>query len=162
MQNESWGSVEGIVDVGPIVVAHCENPCKTQMIEFLADVLCGSRRVILPVSCFLGAYHVMTRYLRITKQDAMTALEKTLQLNSPAFYEEITRSSAIQAIKLAGVYNIQSWDGYLLNLAQSFGTRIIFTLDLSLGRAEGFSPVLPLSKKEIKKYHEWVRLKRSK
>ena len=161
MQSVSWGSVEGIIDVGPIVIAHCDNPCKNGMLEFLAEVLSWQRHLILPVSCFIGAYHVMTQYLRITKQDAMTALEKTLRLNSPAFYEEITRSSAIQAIKLAGLYRIQSWDGYLLNLAQRFGTRTIFTLDLDLERAEGFSPVLPLPEKEIEKYHVWVRNQRS-
>ncbi|MHA1131816.1 MAG: hypothetical protein ACTSQQ_13530, partial [Candidatus Helarchaeota archaeon] len=112
---------------------------------------------IIPISCFIGAYHILTRYLRITRQDAVSALEKTLKIDSPAYYEEISRSRAIQAIRFASIYDIQSWDGYLLSLAQTFGTHIIFTLDQNLGMVEGFSAVLPIPKPDIDKYHEWIR-----
>jgi predicted nucleic acid-binding protein len=157
MPKENWGSFEGIVDIGPIVVAHCDNPSKDKMIEFIADIISGERRAIIPISCFIGAYHVLTRYLRITRQNAVSALEKTLEIDSPAYYEEISRSRAIQAIQFASIYNIQGWDGYLLSLAQTFGTRIIFTLDQNLGKAEGFSAVLPIPESDIRKYHEWIR-----
>ena len=156
MRRENWGSVEGIVDVGPVVVAHCDNPIKHKMVEFIADILSGERRAIVPISCFLGAYHVLTRYLRITRQDAARALEATLEIDSPAYHEEISRARAIQAIRFASIYNTQIWDGYLLGLAQTFGTRIIFTLDQNIGKVEGFSVVLPLPESDIREYHEWI------
>jgi predicted nucleic acid-binding protein len=156
MQRKNWDSVEGIVDVGPIVMAHCDNPCKIEAIEFLEDALTGKRKLIIPTSCFLGAFHILTRYLRINRKDAMEALEKTLKIDSPAIFEEISRIHVIQAIEYAGIYNIQSWDGYLLGLARLFKTKNIYTLDKDLGKIEGFSALTPLSEDKIKQYHTWV------
>jgi len=160
MQKESWGSIEGIVDVGPVIVAHCDNPCKDKMVEFIANIISGERHALIPISCFIGAYHILTRYLRVTRQDVVSALEKTLEIDSPAYHEEISRSHAIQAIRSASIYNIQGWDGYLLSLARTYGTRIIFTLDQNLGKVEGFSAVLPLPESDIRKYHDWIAKQR--
>ena len=53
--------VEGVVDVGLIVISHFENPAKGVALEFLSDVLKWRKKCIIPVSTILGAYHVLTR-----------------------------------------------------------------------------------------------------
>ncbi len=157
MSKKSWASIEGIVDVGPIVVAHCDNPCKDAMVEFLSGVFLGHPPAILPMSSILAAYHVLTRYLRVSRPDVLIALEKTLQIDSPAFFEEITRSQVLQALHFASINKVSSWDGFLLGIARQFGTRVIYSLDEQLDHVEGITVALPLPKEEIKKYHEWVR-----
>ena len=74
----------------------------------------------------------MTQYLRITRDDAVSALEKTLSIDSPAFYEEITRFDALNAIRCAGINKIQSWDGYLIEIARRFKTQHGMTIEVRL------------------------------
>ena len=162
MSEKNWDSIEGIIDVGPIVVAHCDNPAKELMVEFIGNVLMGKIRALLPVSTFIGAYHILTRYLRVARHDAIVALKKTLSVDSPAYYEEISKGGAIEALQLASINNIQGWDGYLLNIGRIFGTRIIYTLDLQLDSVEGFSAVLPIAEDAIQNYHAWVQRIRAK
>jgi len=162
MSKKSWASFEGIVDVGPIVVAHCDNPCKDEMLEFLSNVFLGHPPALLPLSSILGAYHVLTRYLRVPRHDVLLALEKTLQIDTPAFFEEITRSEVLHALHFASVNKVSSWDGYLLSVAHRFGTRIIYSLDEQLDHVEGITVALPLPKEEIREYHAWVRQIRAK
>ena len=65
---KNWDCTEGIIDVGPIIVAHCDNSAKFSMIKFLGKVLEGEISAIIPVSSYLGAFHFLTRYLRITSE----------------------------------------------------------------------------------------------
>ena len=155
MSSTNWDYVEGVVDVGPIVISHCENPAKEAMTSFLGDVLSGKIPALIPVTAFLGAYHILTRYLKIRREDALLALEETLNIDSPAFYEGITRTEVKNALKIASINNIESWDGFLINLARSFNTRVIYTIDQRLER-KGFKVILPISQEVLKQYHEWV------
>ena len=160
MSNKNWDSVEGVVDVGPIVIAHCDNPAKEAMLEFLQKVLLGKIPALIPVTAFLGAYHVLTRYLKLPRQEAVLALEETLDVGGPAFYEGISRVEAKNALKIASISNLESWDGYVVNIAREFGTRIIYTIDKHLDK-KGFQPVIPIPETLLQEYHEWVKQRRN-
>lgn len=54
----------------------------------------------------------MTRYLKIDRKEVAKALVTTLSIDSPAFYENIPRYTAIEAIKTSEGLNISSWDSY--------------------------------------------------
>jgi len=155
MLTKNWDYVEGVVDVGPIVVSHCENPAKEAMTNFLEAVLCGDIPAVIPVTAFLGAYHILTKYLKISRQDALIALEETLNVDSPAFYEGITRTETKNALKISSINNIESWDGFLLNIARSFNTKVVYTIDLRLNR-KGFNVIIPIPQEILDQYHEWV------
>ena len=72
--------IEGVVDVGIIVISHCENPAKEAALDFLEAVLTGERKCAIPVTAFIGAYHILTRYLRVRGKEAAKELIKTLSL----------------------------------------------------------------------------------
>ncbi len=160
MPEEKWESIEGIVDVGPIVVAHCDNPARGPMIDFLGHVLAGEIPALVPMNCLLGAYHVLTRDLRVPRRDVVLALQRTLQVDSPAFYEKVTRLTAIEAMTTAAIEKVAGWDGYLVSLAKQYGTRVIFSLDRQLGRVEGIDVILPIPEVQIEAYHKWLEEQR--
>ena len=82
--------IEGVVDVGLIVISHFEKPAKDVALEFLSDVLKWKKKCIIPTSTILGAYHILTRYLKVEKVSAYEAFTRTLKTRSPAFYEDIS------------------------------------------------------------------------
>ena len=49
--------IEGIIDVGVLVLSHCENPAEIDMLSFLTKVLKKEIIAIIPYSTFLGSYH---------------------------------------------------------------------------------------------------------
>ncbi len=54
----------GIVEVGIIVLGHCENPAKEEAVDLTEKIFLGETGAKIPLSNFIGAYHIMTRYLK--------------------------------------------------------------------------------------------------
>jgi hypothetical protein len=48
-----------------VVIAHFENPAREEAFNFLREALTWRRRILIPVSTIIGAYHVMTEYLGV-------------------------------------------------------------------------------------------------
>ncbi|MGQ9469490.1 MAG: hypothetical protein ACUVTD_06665 [Nitrososphaerales archaeon] len=64
-----------------IVVAHFRNPAHKYAARFLQDALSLRRRVMVPLSTYLGAYTIMTRYLRLRRDRVASALVETLSID---------------------------------------------------------------------------------
>jgi predicted nucleic acid-binding protein len=140
-----------------IVIAHFENPARAYARDFLKEVLGLRKRCIVPLSTYFGAYIIMTRYLRIVRKEVAKALVTTLSIDSPAFYENIPRYTAIEAIKTSEGLNISSWDSYLLELARSLNIKRIYTIDEELKRkVKDFEVINPIPSDVMKEYHEYV------
>jgi len=154
----------GVVDVGLIVLSHCENPAKEEALSFLEKVLLGEINAKIPVSNFIGAYHILTRYLRVKRELVERELLKTLELRHPSFIPDLTVDHAVAAIKVATKFKIEGWDGYLVSLADALGASIIYTIDQRLTRVKHLSIVIPISKDTLRKYHKWLKeeLKRNR
>jgi len=151
--------IEGVIDVGIIVIAHHTNPIQNEMVDFLMDIISGNRRILIPMTTFIGAYHILTRYLRVSRYNAKNALLSTLKLNSPYFYPRIDKSHVLDAIDLSSIFNIESWDGYLFALAKTMQTSHIYTIDKKLQKVEGFTIIYPVSDEKLNKYHSWLEKK---
>lgn len=148
--------IEGVVDVGLIVISHFENPAKEVTLEFLSDVLKWKKKCIIPTSTILGAYHILTKYLKVEKVSAYEALTRTLKTRSPAFYEDISVDTALDSLTNALGYNVESWDGYIIALAKRFRATI-YTVDLKLMRKVRDVPVVnPIPEKIFKEYNRWL------
>ena len=117
--------VDGIIDVGIIVIAHFSNPLQQKMVQFLRDIIQGKKNIVIPLTTFIGAYHILTRYLGISRYQAKSALISTLNLESSLFYPRIDTVITINTLDMSSVYNIESWDGYLFALANLFQTNLI-------------------------------------
>ena len=151
---------EALVDVGIIVIAHFRNPARKYAAQLLLDALTLRRRILIPVSTYLGAYIIMTRYLKLRRDRVAKALLKTLSIESPAFYENIPKSVAEKALTSASELNISSWDGYLIELAKALGINKIYTVDEELAeKVRDIEIENPIPRKAIEEYHQYIREK---
>ena len=149
--------VEGVVDVGIIVIAHFENPAKDYALEFLKDVLLWRKRCLIPVTAFLGAYHILTNYLGVERVSACEALKKTLETKSPAFYTDISVELAVEALTNAMGYRIESWDGYIVAIAKAHSAPIIYSIDKKMKRrVKDLHIINPIPEDVLRKYNEWL------
>lgn len=156
--SEEAGPVEGVIDTGIVVIAHFDNPAREVAFEFFREVLVWRRRCLVPVSTFIGAYHIMTSYLGVDGVSACKALTKTLETRSPAFYEDISVDAAIDSLTYALAYRVESWDGYLVYLAKKHGASIIYSVDQELARkVREVAVVNPIPIDVFEKYNEWLK-----
>ncbi|MEQ9715159.1 MAG: type II toxin-antitoxin system VapC family toxin [Candidatus Asgardarchaeia archaeon] len=156
MQRRNLDFVEGIVDVGIIVIAHVDNPARSEALNFLKKVLLREIRAIIPISAFLGAYYILTKYLKVPRLDAKRSLIRTLEVETPSFHEDIKVENVIDALDYAATYNIESWDGYLISLAKDFNTDIIYSIDENFKKVPGIVLINPISDEKMKEYHKWI------
>jgi len=154
---ESLAYPEGVADVSVIVVVCFENPLKEHGIAFLSDALTQKRRVVIPIPAIMGAYHIATRYLKVSKLSVKKVLEGLLNTRSPALYPQITTELASNAIEYATYYNIESWDGYLISLAKSLGASTLYSLDKQLSKVKEINVINPFPEEAVKKYHEFLK-----
>lgn len=106
MRRESLEYPEGVIDVGIIVVSLFDNPLKARAVEFLADVMRQRRRIAVPVSAVIGAYHIATSYLKLPRIDVRRILAGMLSTRSPALYPQITPDAAIDALEYSAYYGV--------------------------------------------------------
>jgi len=133
------------------------NPLRDDALEFMEEVLSRKNLAAIPAAAFLGAYHIATRYLGCAKDLVAKEIKETLSVSSSAFVEDIPIEIVNEAVDIAGAYNIESWDGYLVSLARSFRAPVIYSLDESFGKIPDVSLVMPFSREKIRQYHAWVR-----
>jgi predicted nucleic acid-binding protein len=149
--------IEGVVDVGLIVISHFENPAKKHALEFLKDVLLWRKRCLIPVTVFLGAYHILTNYLRVERVSAYEALKKTLEVRSPAFYVDLNADVAVESLTNAMGYRIESWDGYIVAIAKVHSAPIIYTVDKKMKkRVKDLHVINPIPEDVFREYNEWL------
>ena len=162
MSRGSSAYAEGVVDVGIIVPVCFKNPLREEAIEFLMSVLSQETKAKVPVSCVLGAYHIATSYLRAPRRPVRDVLVGLLETYSPAFFPDISPWLAITALTYASDFGIESWDGYLVAVAEYLGANIIYSLDRELGvKVPGIKVVNPFSEDKVREYHEYLlRLRR--
>ncbi len=156
MLEEKLASINGIVDVSLIVISHYENPARMEALRFLRDVLKLKIRALIPTTAFIGAYHILTNYLKVPRKEAKDALIATLNTKSKAIYEDVSITDAVNAIDYAALYRIESWDGYLISLAKRFNAKIIYTIDKKLQGIEDVIAVNPIPEDKMREYHSFL------
>ena len=151
---------EALADVGIIVLAHFRNPARKYAAQLLLDALTLKKRILIPVSTYLGAYIVMTRYLKLRSSRVAKALLKTLSLESPAFYGNLSKTVAEKAIASASELGISSWDCYLIELAKELGITKIYTIDEELTKkVKDVEIENPIPRNVMKEYHQYIQEK---
>jgi len=153
---------EGVLDVSILVPACFENPLKEDSINFISRVLLREKPAALPISAILGAYHITTRYLRVSKVAVKNVLEGILRTESPSLYPSITPKTALDALDYALAYNVESWDGYLISLTRNLGSTIIYSLDEELSKVREITVVNPFPSETVKQYHRFLEEKLGK
>jgi predicted nucleic acid-binding protein len=153
---ESSAYPDGVVDVGILVPTCFENPLKEHSTTFVADVLTGRKRVAIPVTAIIGAYHVATRYLRAPKMTVKKVLGGILRTGSPALYGHVSPQTAWDALDYASTYLIESWDGHLISLARSLRSTVVFSLDEELHKVKEITLVNPFPREDVERYHDFL------
>jgi len=153
---ESSAYPDGVVDVGILVPTCFENPLKEHSTTFVADVLAGRKRAAIPVTAIIGAYHVATRYLRAPRMTVKKVLGGILRTGSPALHGHVSPQTAWDALDYASTYLIESWDGYLISLARSLGSTVVFSLDEELHKVKEITLVNPFPREGVERYHDFL------
>ncbi len=147
-----------MVDVGIIVLAHLRNPARIYAAQLLLDALTLKKRILIPVNTYLGAYVVMTRYLKLRSDRVAKALLKTLSVESPALYGNLPKAVVEKALTSASELNISSWDGYLLELAKEIGINKIYTIDEELAeKVRDMEIENPIPRNVMREYHQYIQ-----
>ncbi len=157
MQRRNSAYSEGVIDVNIIVPACFDNPLKESAINFLSEVLTGKRDVAIPLSTIIGAYHIATRYLRASRINVRRVLDGMLETRSNALYGDLPVNIVSDALDYASVYNVESWDGVLVAICRSHGSRIVYTLDRELGKVSDITVVNPFKQDLVVAYHDYIR-----
>ena len=148
---------EAVVDVGIIVLAHFRNPARKYAARLLLDALTLKKLVLVPLNTYLGAYVIMTRYLKLRREKVANALLKTLSLESPAFYGGLHKTVVEKAIVSASELNISSWDGYVIELAKELRIKKIYTIDEKLAaKVRDVKIENPIPKDVMEEYHRYI------
>ena len=158
-QRKSSVYPDGVLDVSILIPSCFENPLKEHSILFISDVLTQKKRAAIPISTIIGTYNIATRYLRAPKIAVKKVLEGILRSGSPALYPQITHQNALDALDYAAVYNIESWDGYLISLTRSLGSTVIFSLDEELSKVREIIVANPFPQEKVKQYHKFLEVK---
>ena len=155
--------IEGVVDVGILVPCCFDNPLKQDGVQFLEAALGRRRNILVPVSAVIGAYHIATNYLKVSRVSAKTVFSGLLNTGSPSLFSEITLDLASSALDHAVGYGIESWDGYLVAIARKFDAKVVYSMDEELGeklKTSGDSglPVIvnPFPAAKVKEYHHFL------
>ncbi len=148
--------IDGIIDTGILVIAHFNNPLQEEMIELLGEVLSGKINALIPLSTVIGSYHILTSYLKVAKLEAKKALQKTLETRSDNFFPFMDITTVHESLDISAVYGVESWDGYLIGLANLFKTRNIYTIDKKLKKVPTINVILPIEETKLKEYHEFL------
>lgn len=155
-REESLAYPDGVLDISVIIPTCFENPLKADSIEFVSEVMLLKRRAALPIPVIIGAYHVATRYLGVSKIDVKKVMDGILRSGSPALYPHISPEIAADGLDYATVYNVEPWDGYIVSLARYLGSTIIYSLDEELLRVKGISVVNPFPQDKVKQYRDFL------
>lgn len=148
---------EAVVDVGIIVLAHFRNPARKYAARLLLDALTLKKLVLVPLNTYLGAYVIMTRYLKLRREKVANALLKTLSLESPAFYGDLHKTVVEKAIVSALELNLSSWDGYMIELAKELRIQKIYTIDEKLAaKVRDVKIENPIPKDVMEEYHRYI------
>ncbi len=154
---ENSAYTNGVVDVGILVPTCFDNPLKEHSTAFLTDVLTQKKQAAIPITAIIGAYHVATRYLRVPRMTVKKILGGILRTGSPALYPHVSPQVAQDALDYASTYGIESWDGYLISLARSLGSTVVFSLDEELQKVREITVVNPFPQKDVELYHEFLK-----
>jgi len=150
---------DSILDVSVLIPACFENPLKEYSINLIADALSQRTRAVLPITAVIGAYHITTRYLKVSRLDVKKVLEGILRTKSPALYPSIRPELAVDALNYAVTYDIESWDGYLIALSRSLQAKIIYSIDEELAKVREVTVVNPFPRDKLQEYHSHIKAK---
>ena len=151
---------EALIDVGIIVLVHFRNPACKYAAQLFLDALTLKKRILIPVSTYLGAYVIMTRYLKLRSDRVAKALLKTPSVESPALYGDLPKDVAEKALASASALGISSWDSYLIELAKEFRINKIYTIDEELTKKVREVEIEnPIPRNIMKEYHRYIREK---
>jgi predicted nucleic acid-binding protein len=121
---------------------------------------CLTLSQLIPVSTYLGAYIIMTKYLKRRSDDVAKALLKTVSVESPAFYGNLPKAIVEKAIATTSELSISLWDSFLVELAKEPRIDKIYTIDEEMARkVKDLRIENPILTNVMKEYHQYIREK---
>jgi len=114
-----------LIDVGIIVLAfEKNNPVRRKYLEIIEKSVRGEIEAYIPYTVILGAYHVLVVRFKVDPNEASKLLKTFMDSKKIKWIADIDRSITLRSLELASELRIESWDGYILALAEKYNIKV--------------------------------------
>jgi len=155
---EREARADAVIDVGILAVGLSENPATDYCLEVIDDAVKGRIRALIPYTVVFGTHYILTRFYGATSKEANDLLQNLLSSAKIVWYGHIDRMNIEKSLKNTEKYNLDAWDGYILNLMEANQIKIIYTLDMEhFGRINWIKPVNPIPKEKMGELNNFLK-----
>ena len=148
-----------LFDVSLIALAHAGTPVSEPALQYVRQAVEGQIDAVVPHAALIGAQHTLRNVYRFSNAEAARLMTQFRDARRIHWYEDMPERLLRESLDLAGIKNIDGWDGYYGAAAQREGVETILTLDDDFERVEDLSIEIPLTDDEREQLREYLAQK---
>jgi predicted nucleic acid-binding protein len=118
-----------LFDVSLIALAHAGTPVSEPALQYVRQAVEGQIDAVVPHAALIGAQHTLRNVYRFSNAEAARLMTQFRDARRIHWYEDMPERLLRESLDLAGIKNIDGWDGYYGAAAQREGVETILTLD---------------------------------
>ena len=118
-----------LFDVSLIALAHAGTPVSEPALQYVRQAVEGQIDAVVPHAALIGAQHTLRNVYRFSNVEAARLMTQFRDARRIHWYEDMPERLLRESLDLAGIKNIDGWDGYYWAAAQREGVETILTLD---------------------------------
>jgi len=145
-----------LFDVSLIALAHAGTPVSDPALRYIRQAVTGEIDAVVPHPALIGAQHTLRNVYRFSNAEASRLMSRFRDARRIHWYEEIPEDQLRDGLDLAGVANVDGWDGYYGTIARNEGVRTILTLDADFERVEGVTCEVLLDPEQFEVLSEYI------
>jgi len=142
---------DAVIDVGILAVGLSKNPATDYCLELIEDAVRGRIRALIPYTVIFGTHYILTRFYGVEPEEANDLLQNLLPSTKIVWHGHISKTNVEKSFENTEKYNLDAWDGYILNLMETNQIRIIYTLDaVHFGKINWIKAINPIPNEKMK------------
>jgi len=148
---------DAVIDVGILAVGLSKNPVTDYCLEVIEDAVRGRIRALIPYTVVFGTHYILTRFYGVSPEETNELLRNLLSSRKVFWHGHIAREDMEKSFGNTEEYDLDAWDGYILNLMKANQIRIIYTLDLEhFGKIDWIKAVNPIPGEKMKEFRSFL------
>jgi predicted nucleic acid-binding protein len=149
---------DAVIDVGILAVGLSENPATNYCLELVEDAVKGRIRALIPYTVIFGAHYILSRFYGVMPKEANALLLNLLSSKRVVWYGRIDKNNVEKSLENTEKYNLDAWDGYILQLMEANQIRIIYTLDVAhFGKINWIKTVNPVPEQKMQELRVFLK-----
>lgn len=145
-----------LFDVSLIALAHAGTPVSDPALRYVRRAVNGEIDAVVPHAALIGAHHTLRNVYRFSNAEASRLVARFRDARRIHWYEGLPEDRLRDGLSLAGVANIDGWDGYYGAVARAEGVETVLTLDADFERVDGVACEVILDAGQFEALNEYV------